>query len=104
MSVNTAYTVCILLEWYTNYAALLEYYKEHGTCNVSRKVIYECDLEGCGDDGGVYHYAGKLGFWLCNQRQAKNNQGNRKITPKRQALLQKLVDEGNCEYVFHFIM
>ena len=95
-SVNTAYTVCILLGWNTNYAALLEYYKEHGTCNVPRKGSYECDLEGLGEDGGVYHYMGNLGVWLCNQRQARNGQGNRKITPKRQALLQKLVDEGMC--------
>ena len=96
MPVNTAYTACVLLEWNTNYAALLEYYKEHGTCNVPRNPVYECDLKGWGEDGGVYHYVGNLGAWLNHQRTAKKGQDNRKITPERHALLQKLVDEGKC--------
>ena len=84
------------INWPRNYAALLEYYNEHGTCNVPHKAVYECDLEGLGEEGSVYHYAGNLGIWLRSQRQAKKNIRNRKITPERQALLQKLVDEGMC--------
>ena len=99
MSVNTAYTVCILLEWNTNYVALLWHYKEHGTCNVPSKAIYECDLEGLGENGGVYHYVGNLGRWLDTQRQTNKGQNNKKITPERQALLQKLVDEGKGVFI-----
>ena len=88
------YPVCILLGWNTNYVALLEYCKEHGTCNVPSKAKYECDLKGLGEDEGVYHYVGNLGTWLHNQRIAKNGKGCNKISPERQALLQKLVDEG----------
>ena len=92
------YPVCILLGWNANYAALLEYYKKHGTCNVPCKAVYECDLEGLGEeDGGVYHYVGNLGFWLDRQRKAKKGKGTYKQTPEREALLQKLVDEGKCE-------
>ena len=96
---NIDYTVCILLEWNTSYTALLEYYKENGTCNVPQHNKYECDLEGLGENGGVYHYIGNLGAWLKNQRGAKKGQNNKKITPEREALLQKLVDEGIC--LFH---
>ena len=85
------------IDWPRNYAALLEYYKEHGTCNVPQDAVYECDLKGLGEDGGVLHYVGNLGRWLHTQRQAKKGQGNNKITPERQAWLQKLVHEG--EYV-----
>ena len=84
-----------LLGWNTNYAALLEYFKEHGTCNISQKAKCECSLEGLGENGGVLHYVGNLGRWLNNQRNAMKGTNNMKITPERQALLQKLVDEGN---------
>ena len=84
-------------EWPLNYAALLEYYKEHGTCNVPQDAVYECDLEGLGDDGGVHHYVGSLGSWLSNQRTARKEKDKyKKITSERKALLQKLVDEGKC--------
>ena len=92
------------ISWPRNYAALLEYYKEHGTCNVPQKTVYECDLLGLGENGGVYHYVGKLGNWLKYQRKAKKGKDNKKITPDRQAMLQTLVDEGKCMCVFHFIM
>ena len=82
------------INWPRHYAALLEYYKEHGTCNVPQKTVYECDLEGLAENGGVLHYVGNLGRWLRVQRQAKKGQGSTKITPERQELLQKLVDEG----------
>ena len=84
------------IDWPLNYAALLEYYKEHGTCNVPQSAKYKCNLEGLGEDGGMYHYVGKLGYWLSDQRRAKKGKGNKKITPERHALLQKLVDEGMC--------
>ena len=89
------------LNWPRNYAALLEYYKEHGTCNVPVKAVYECDLEGLGEDGGMYHYVGNLSTWLNHQRMAKKGNG-RKLTPEREALLQKLVDEGMyvCMYIY----
>ena len=104
LSINPAYTVCILLGWDISYAALLEYYKEHGTCNINKKVVYECDLEGFGENGGIYHYVGNLGTWVKGQRQAKKGTGHIKITPERQALLQKLVDEGEHVCIsFHHV-
>ena len=42
---NTAYTVCILLEWNIHYAALLEFCKEHGTSDIPYSAVYECYLE-----------------------------------------------------------
>ena len=94
------------INWPRNYAALLEYYKEHETCNIPKRAKYECDLEGLGEDGGVYHYVGNLGQWLKDQRNANRGNGNRKITPERQALLQRLVDEGKCAcgYEVHLII
>ena len=73
---------------------MLEYYKEHGTCNVPSRADYECDLVGLEENGGMCHYVGKLGNWLKNQRKAKKGKDNKKITPDRQAMLQTLVDEG----------
>ena len=87
------------IDWPRNYAALLEYYKMNGTCNVPYKTVYKCDLESLGENGGVYHYVGNLGTWLYTQRQAKKDKGNSKITLERQAWLQKLVDEGKCVYM-----
>ena len=92
-------SILLLLGWNTSYAALLEYCKEHGTCNVHYNAIYECDLEGLGENGDVYHYLGNLGTWLHRQRTAKKGVNNRKIKPEREALLQKLVDEGKSVYV-----
>ena len=82
------------INWPRNYAALLKYYNEHGTCNVPQHDKYECDLEGLGEDGGLYHYVDNLGAWISHQRQAKHGKGTYKQTPEREALLQKLVDEG----------
>ena len=79
-------------EWSRHYAALLEYYKEHDTCASS--VVYECDLTNMGDDGGNYHYSGKLGRWLDKQKQCKKGNCNTNLLPEREAKLQLLVDEG----------
>ena len=78
---------------------MLEYYKEYGTCNVPQKAVYECDLEGLDEDGCLYHYVGNLGRWLNRQRSAKKGKGTYKQTPEREALLQKLVDQGKFMYV-----
>ena len=83
-------------DWPRHYAALLEYYKEHGTCNVPQQVYYECELPGMGDEEGEdFHYIGYLGLWLANQRRCKRGLRSA-LTPKRDALLQALVDEGMC--------
>ena len=84
------------IDWPRHYAALLRYKEEHGHCNVSRSVTCECVLPGKGDDGvSDYEYRGKLGEWVHTQRSAKKGQGGCKLTPEREALLQKLVDEGD---------
>ena len=81
------------IEWQRHYAALLEYYKEHGTCNVHNSIYYECELPNMGDDGGNYRYNGRLYAWLIIQRTAMRNEGYG-LTESQTALLQALVDEG----------
>lgn len=78
-----------LADWITHYEALLEYYKKYGTCNIPQLEIFECYLE-----GGWYHYVGRLGTWLSTQRCCKAGTRRYSLLPKREALLQKLVDEG----------
>ena len=96
-----AWEIDFTITWPRNYAALLEYYKVYGTCNVPYHAKYECDLEGLGEYGTVYRYVGNLGLWLAHQRTSKKRN---KITPERQALLQKLVDEGKHVCVsFHIL-
>ena len=85
----------IFADWNIHYAALLEFYKQNGHCNVPLSTLYECDLEGMGENEETYYYVGNLGTWLSNQRQAKNGKGGRaKLSADRDAKLQKLVDEG----------
>ena len=41
-----------------------------------------------------------MGRWLCDQRQAKRGTGGKfKLYPEREALLQKLVDEGKLMWI-----
>ena len=83
-------------EWSRHYAALLEYYKEHGTCNIPQSHNYECDLPDMRDDAdNIIHYKANLGKWLTEQRQARKGQGCSKLSNEREAQLQILVDEGN---------
>jgi hypothetical protein len=79
--------------WQKQYAALVEYGKEHGNCNIPVMASYECELPGYGPNGESLHYKGRLGKWLTTQRQSKKGNGY-KLTIEREALLQKLVDEG----------
>ena len=75
-------------DWGTNYDALLEYYKQHGTCNIPQEEIFECYFE------GGYHFVGRLGTWLRTQRSLKAGTARYRMKPERKVLLQKLVDEG----------
>ena len=78
--------------WSLHYAALLEYYKEYGTCNLATVEYYDCELPNMGDDGGTYHYKHALGSWLSAQRTSKKNNT---MPAEREAKFQKLVDEGS---------
>jgi len=104
--------------WDTHHAALLEYGRQNGHCNVPHMLTYECNLLHTAEDGTVTSipYKGNLGFWLSSQRQYKKNNDALESTntnngtsstttgkPKRQstilseprlAKLQALVDEG----------
>ncbi len=82
------------LTWSRNYAALLEYCKLNGHCNVPKKAYFECDVEGLGENGGVYHYSGNLGSWLGVQRMSRKGVSGWKLNQQRTDLLQKLVDQG----------
>lgn len=84
-------------DWPKHYAALLEYEKEFGHCNVHKKFKHEdytCVLKGMGEDGEDFHYAGKLGTWLANQRSFHSGRRGRTLSSERDELLQKLVDDG----------
>lgn len=85
-----------LIIWLRNYAALLEYGKEHGHCNVPCMASYKCVLHGLGEDGSDYQYSGKLGYWLGHQRQLKKgHRGTNKLLAYREFYLQTLVDQGD---------
>ena len=83
-----------VLDWPRHFAALQQYYQQYGTCNVTEKNIYECELPGMGDEGETYHYKSSLGCWLTNQRSAHKGIGTHRITPEQEAQLQILVDQG----------
>jgi hypothetical protein len=81
--------------WPRHYAALLEYCKKHGHCNVPAREIFTCSIpEQGGNDGEttIYHYSDKLGRWVANQRQYYRDNIN--LLPERYAMLQTLVDQG----------
>jgi len=83
------------IDWPRHYAALLEYAKEHGHCNVPQNKSYECLLPGMGDDGSDFAYSGKLGMWLSRQRcSKKGTNGNKSLSEDQEAQLQTLVDQG----------
>ena len=83
----------IHIDWHAHYGAMLEYLKEHGHCNVPYLDKYECDLVAYDINGDTFHYYGALGSWLTRQRRYKRGLRGT-LTPDREALLQKLVDQG----------
>jgi hypothetical protein len=82
------------ITWPINYAALVKYGEEYGSCNIPQDKSYECILPGMGENGSDYEYKGKLGKWLSTQRRAKQGKGTCVIGPEREAKLQILVDKG----------
>jgi hypothetical protein len=87
-------------QWNRNYAALVKYGEEYGTCNIPSLKSYECILPGMGEDDSDYEYKGKLGYWLKRQRQAKKGgQGRAALTAERETKLQILVDKGKIIYL-----
>lgn len=90
-----------ILDWNLNYAALIEYGKEYGNCNVPTRKHYECILTGNGANGSDHKYSGKLGTWLCNQKRKKRGSyGNLTLSLDHETLLQSLVDEGALFYLY----
>jgi hypothetical protein len=75
-------------EWRRHYAALLEYRRIHGHCNVPQSQTFECDLSESRTDAA---YTGRLGVWLSTQRVLYKS---KRLAPDRLELLQRLVDEG----------
>ena len=88
--------IYIYSEWQLHYAAFLEYYKQHGNCEVPVDCIYECDLQNMDENEETYDYKDNLGAWLNQQKIAfKEVAGETKMTSKQIDLLQQLIDEGN---------
>ncbi len=85
--------------WPRHFAALLEYAKEHGHCNVPPQASYECVLPATGILGKSMRYKGDLGVWLTHQKRAKRVL-DPSLCPERDALLQQLVDEGNVSKIY----
>jgi hypothetical protein len=83
------------LSWQRHFAALVEYGKEHGHCNIPVRATYDCDLPVLDEEGKRLRYHGNLGKWLHDQRQCQKGNKNDKLRPEREALLQALVDQGN---------
>ncbi len=81
------------LSFIVQYAALLEYGKEHGDCNIPRNSTYECILTTFSGPNLQVTYTGDLGAWLQRQRQARKGYGG-KLSTERRGLLQRLVSEG----------
>lgn len=91
--------------WYRHYAALLEWGKENGHCNIPVRSDYECETPDMVDTHGKTlctggHYTGKLGHWLDNQRTIRKRQStydgpNKEVNCTRQALLLNLIETGN---------
>ncbi len=75
---------------------MLEYGKQHQTCNVPSTVLdFSCDLEGMREDGGVFHYRGNLGEWVSKQRSLyKGTKTGERLASYRESKLQELVDQG----------
>ena len=59
--------------WPLHYAALLQYERQYGHCNPTTTTIYACDLPNMGENGGIYHYNGKLGQWVAGQKSTMKN-------------------------------
>ena len=88
------------IDWPRHYAALLEYEKEHGHCNVQKADSYTCILRGLGEGGSEFEYSGNLGSWLSAQRSMKKGTaGNTRLRADREVLLQQLVDQGIYNYL-----
>jgi len=79
--------------WGLQYAALLEYGRQFGHCNVPHSTRFECDVQD--DNGSVVHYCGNLGRWVSVQRQVFKGDKSiqKRPCPERRALLQALVDQ-----------
>ena len=113
--------------WQRSYEALLEYGSRHnGDCNIPQAEEFDCYLPIDENEPivpsnpltstGAYHYVGKLGKWLDNQRTARKQamlhgadvkhrvlEDGTKIfrtplLPDREGLLQKLVDDGKLSW------
>ena len=72
---------------------MLQYYKQHEHCNVTRREEYECILSVTGKKENVV-YKSNLGSWLHYQKKAMRGNGNCTITKERREKIQALVDEG----------
>lgn len=75
------------VEWDMHYAALIEWGKEHGHCNVGVNTTYRCLLSRT-------VYDAPLGRWLHDMVANAH-----RLTPIQKALIQQLKDEGT-NFVF----
>jgi hypothetical protein len=84
------------INWPRAYAALLKFGEIHGHYNVPKRGDFRCDLPDLPpDENDSTLYDAKLGNWLYWQRELKKGKRGG-LAPDREALLQKLVDQGRC--------
>jgi hypothetical protein len=91
--------IVTLMNWNQNYAALLEYGRIHGHCNVPFETVFACMLA----DG---EYQGALGVWLYKQGLAWCNRVE-PLSPDQESLLQRLIEDGNIitlKYSMYYIV
>jgi hypothetical protein len=85
----------VSLDWWTHRAALDEYAREYGHCNVPGKFQYECILHGVSDGNNEdTPYKANLGLWLSRQRASKLGSSKTTLSSDKLASLQELVDKG----------
>ena len=80
--------------WLLTYGALLVFGVDNGHYNVPRETPFVCMVMLAGISE-PQQYAGKLGIWLDNQRQAwRRNPTRTPLTSDQRGLLQELVKTG----------
>ena len=87
------------LDWNVNFAALIEYAKAKGDCNVPEDFNFECDIISTSNvDKSVLHYQSNLGKWLQLQYVKFKNGGWNNDDMIQNSLFQELIAAGQLSW------